>query len=88
MNVHNDQTDVIENFRIHEKDTGSAHVQIALMTKKIAYLGEHLKKHPKDHTVQRRLKQTVEYRRTMQKYLGSKSKEQLVELNNKLGLRN
>ncbi len=80
--------DIFKSFGVHEKDTGSTQVQIALLTNRILSMSEHSKKHKKDHTVKRRLQMLVEYRRTLQKYLGRENKEALIELNKKLGLRN
>lgn len=61
--------DVISQFRLHEKDTGSPEVQIALLTEKINYLTEHLKVHKKDHHSRRGLLKMVGRRRSLLNYL-------------------
>lgn len=60
---------IIEEFKIHEADTGSSEVQIGLLTKTIAELTEHLKKNPKDHSARRGLLKMVAKRRTLLEYL-------------------
>jgi len=60
---------VINEVKIHEKDTGSAAVQIGLLTKKINELAAHLKKHSKDHHSRRGLLKMVGRRRRLLKYL-------------------
>jgi small subunit ribosomal protein S15 len=47
--------EIVEEFRVHEKDTGSPEVQVALLTSKIKHLTEHFKEHKKDHTSRRGL---------------------------------
>jgi len=60
---------VIKEFQVHEKDTGSAEVQVALLTKKIEELVAHLKKHPKDFHSRRGLLKMVGKRKRFLKYL-------------------
>lgn len=76
---------VIEKHRAHEKDTGSAEVQIALYTERITYLTEHLRKHPKDRHSRRGLLLIVGRRRRLLDYLKRKDIERyrntLRELN-------
>jgi small subunit ribosomal protein S15 len=60
---------VIDKFRLHEKDTGSAEVQIALLSQRIDYLTEHFKVHKKDHHSRRGLLALVSQRRRLLNYL-------------------
>ena len=64
-----EKTAVIENNRLHDKDTGSPEVQIALLTARINHLTEHLKTHKKDHHSRRGLLQMVGQRRGLLDYL-------------------
>lgn len=66
---------VIKKHRHHEKDTGSAAVQVALLTERIEQLAKHLKKNPKDHGSRRGLLKLVAERRSHEKYLASKKKK-------------
>jgi len=79
--------EIIREFQIHEGDTGSAEVQIALLTARIKHLTEHLKKHPKDFHSRRGLMKLVGRRRKILKYLRSKNPESYKEVIQKLGLR-
>lgn len=63
------KTEVVKRFRAHEKDTGSAEVQIAILTNRIEYLTEHFKQHKKDHHSRRGLLQLVGRRRRLLDYL-------------------
>lgn len=56
---------LIREFQLHETDTGSPEVQIAILTNKIGYLTEHLKQHPKDHHSRRGLLKMVGQRRSL-----------------------
>jgi len=60
---------IISEFQIHSKDTGSAEVQVALLTKRIDELTRHLKKHPKDHHSRRGLLKIVNHRRKLLEYI-------------------
>ena len=82
-----DKTATIEAHRTHETDTGSAEVQIALLTERINELNEHLKVHKKDHHSRRGLLQLVGRRRRLQAYLRSIDVERYRAINAKLGLR-
>src|SRR5665647_375261 len=64
--------EIIEKFKIHETDTGSCEVQIALLTERIVYLTEHFKTHSKDHHSRRGLLKLVGQRRSLLKYLQKK----------------
>ena len=78
---------VIENNRLSENDTGSPEVQIAILTKRIADLTEHLKVHKKDHHSRRGLLKMVGRRRNLLNYLMKKDIERYRAIVAKLGLR-
>jgi len=63
------KTKVIQDFRVHDKDTGSADVQIALLTERINHLTEHLQSNKKDHSSRRGLLMMVGQRRRLLDYL-------------------
>lgn len=77
----------IKDFRIHEKDTGSADVQIALLTQRINQLTEHLQKNKKDHSSRRGLLMMVGQRRRLLDYLHSTDSNRYVAITKKLKLR-
>ncbi len=81
------KTTVISEFKIHEKDTGSAKVQIALLTERINSLTGHFKSHKKDHSSRRGLLQLVGRRRRLLDYVKKHNLKQYEELLNKLSLR-
>ena len=78
---------IIKEYAQHEGDTGSPEVQIALLTKRINDLTEHLKVHKKDHHSRRGLLMLVGQRRGLLNYLKSKDIEGYRVLINKLGIR-
>lgn len=78
---------LINDFRLHENDTGSPEVQIALLTERINYLTDHLKKHKKDHHSQRGLLKMVGKRRGLLNYLKDNTPERYQSVLQKLGLR-
>lgn len=78
---------IISNFRIHDNDTGSPEVQIALLTERINYLTEHFKVHKKDHHSRRGLLKLVSQRRSLLDYLRSNDRERYEKLIERLGLR-
>lgn len=78
---------LISDFRIHESDTGSPEVQIALLTERINYLTDHLKEHSKDYHSQRGLLKLVGKRRGMLNYLRDSSPERYQAIVQRLGLR-
>lgn len=78
---------IIERFKIHEKDTGSPEVQIALLTERINRLTEHFKIHNKDVHSRRGLLKMVNKRRKLLQYLKRVSEERYRNLIDKLGLR-
>lgn len=79
--------EIIESFKLHDNDTGSAEVQIALLTERINHLNEHLKKHKKDHHSRRGLLMMVGKRRGLLNYLAKKDIEKYREIIGRLGLR-
>ena len=81
------KANAVKSVRVHEKDTGSAEVQISLLTKQIDELAKHLKKHGKDKHSRRGLLQMVADRRTHLKYLEGKNKQRHGTLIKKLGLK-
>ena len=78
---------LIEKFRVHEGDTGSPEVQIAILTERILYLTEHLKMHKKDHHSRRGLLKMVGQRRGLLNYLKSGSLDRYRTILEKLNLR-
>ena len=79
--------DTIEANRLHDTDTGSPEVQIALLTDRINHLTEHLKVHKKDHHSRRGLLMLVGRRRRLLDYLAKNDVERYRALIAKLGLR-
>ena len=82
-----EKREVIEKYQIHERDTGSPEVQIALLTERINYLTEHLKVHKKDHHSRRGLLKMVGQRRGFLNYLREKDATRYQVIIEKLGLR-
>ncbi len=74
-------------FKIHDKDTGSADVQVALLTKRINDLTQHLSAHQKDHSTRRGLLQMVARRRKLLDYLKLTAAERYQKLLKSLNLR-
>ncbi len=82
-----EKTEIIEQNRLHEKDTGSPEVQIAILTTRINELTEHLKVHPKDHHSRRGLLKMVGHRRNLLNYLKNTDIERYRAIIAKLGIR-
>ncbi len=78
---------IIGDFEVHKGDTGSPEVQIAILTKKIKDLTEHLKIHRKDHTSRRGLLKMVGTRAALLKYVRKKDLKRYQEIISRLGLR-
>lgn len=78
---------LIENFQLHEKDTGSADVQIAILTERINELTEHLQSHKKDHSSRRGLLMMVGQRRRLLDYLHKTDTSRYQAITKKLKLR-
>jgi small subunit ribosomal protein S15 len=81
------KTKTIDNFRIHERDTGSADVQIALLTQRINHLTDHLQKNQKDHSSRRGLLMMVGQRRRLLDYLHTTDLNRYQTVTKKLKLR-
>ncbi|MGB9813562.1 MAG: 30S ribosomal protein S15 [Thermovenabulum sp.] len=79
--------ELINKFKVHENDTGSPEVQIALLTERINQLTEHLKIHKKDHHSRRGLLKMVGKRRALLNYLKEKDFERYKTIIEKLDLR-
>jgi small subunit ribosomal protein S15 len=82
-----DKRKIIDKFQIHDKDTGSSKVQIALLTKRINDLTGHFKIHPKDHHSRRGLLKMVGQRRRFLSYIKRRDPGQYRDLIQELGLR-
>ncbi|MHC4807856.1 MAG: 30S ribosomal protein S15 [Planctomycetota bacterium] len=82
-----EKENIIGDFETHEGDTGSPEVQIALLTKKINELTEHLKIHRKDHASRRGLLKMVGTRSALLKYVSKKDVKRYQEIIARLGLR-
>jgi len=78
---------IIKKFRVHDTDTGSSQVQIAILTEEIKELTEHLKKHKHDFSSRRGLLKKVGERRKLLKYLQKENETQFRELAEKLKLK-
>jgi small subunit ribosomal protein S15 len=81
------KTKTIADFRLHEQDTGSADVQVALLTQRINELTEHLQKHRKDHSSRRGLLMMVGQRRRLLDYLQTTDNDRYLAVTRKLKLR-
>ena len=79
--------EIIDTYAVHEGDTGSPEVQIAVLSERIKYLTEHLKEHKKDHHSRRGLLKLVGKRRGLLNYLASKDIERYRAIIAKLGIR-
>jgi len=78
---------VIERFKLHDSDTGSPEVQVALLSHRIEYLTEHLKVHKKDHHSRRGLLMMVGRRRRLLNYVKNKDVQRYRTIIETLGLR-
>ena len=78
---------LIKEFQLHETDTGSPEVQIAILTNKITYLTEHLRQHPKDHHSRRGMLKMVGQRRSLLNYVKAKDVERYRKIITVLGIR-
>ncbi|MBS1114769.1 MAG: rpsO [Nitrospirae bacterium] len=78
---------IINEYRQHDKDTGSPEVQIAILSNRIGYLTEHFKTHAKDHHSRRGLLKLVGQRRKLLDYIKSKNKERYDTVIGRLGIR-
>jgi len=80
------KNEIINEYKVHESDTGSPEVQIAVLTAEINTLNEHLRVHKKDHHSRRGLLKMVGKRRNLLNYLRNKDVTRYRELIKKLGL--
>ncbi|HEV8308872.1 MAG TPA: 30S ribosomal protein S15 [Methylomirabilota bacterium] len=78
---------LIEGYRLHDSDTGSPEVQIALLTERVNGLTEHFKVHKKDHHSRRGLLKLIGKRRGLLEYLKRKDAERYRQVIEKLGIR-
>ena len=83
----NEKETIIDDFKTHEKDTGSPEVQIALLSKRIGYLTDHFKIHKKDHHSRRGLLKLVGQRRRLLNYLKRTDVMRYQNLIKELGIR-
>ncbi len=81
------RTQIIGDFQVHGTDTGSADVQIALLTERINQLIEHLRTHTHDHHSRRGLLKLVGRRRRLLAYLSGRDRARYLQLTERLGLR-
>ena len=81
------KNDLVRDYRLHEKDTGSPEVQVALLTERINQLTEHLKTHKKDHGSRRGLLKMVGKRSSLLKYLTATDRQRYLTVIQRLGLR-
>jgi len=81
------KNELINEYKIHENDTGSADVQIAILTEEINNLTEHFRSHKKDHHSRRGLYKMIGTRRRLLKYLRETEVQRYRDLIAKLGLR-
>jgi len=79
--------DIIEQYRVHEEDTGSPEVQIALLTQRINHLTQHLQTHRKDHSSRRGLLKMVGRRASLLKYLANQDRRRYQAVIERLGIR-
>ncbi|MEF8847276.1 MAG: 30S ribosomal protein S15 [Candidatus Paceibacterota bacterium] len=81
-----EKEEIIDKYQLHDRDTGSDEVQIALLTERINELLEHLDEHAKDKSSKRGLLKMVKKRKALLNHLKSESEERYDELVKKLGL--
>jgi small subunit ribosomal protein S15 len=87
MLVTEKKQEIINKFKLHESDTGSPEVQIAILTERITYLTEHFKIHKKDHHSRRGLLKLVGQRRRLLDYVKKKDDARYRTIIEKLGIR-
>lgn len=84
---HENKQTIINDFKKHDSDTGSAEVQVALLTSRIAQITEHVRKSPKDVSSKRGLGNLVEQRRKLLKYIKNEDENRYKEILARLSLR-
>ncbi len=87
MLVTEKKQEIIKTFKLHDSDTGSPEVQIAILTERITYLTEHFKIHKKDHHSRRGLLKLVGQRRRLLDYLKGKELDRYKKVIERLGIR-
>jgi small subunit ribosomal protein S15 len=88
MSIEKDKTlEIIKNFGTNQNDSGSADVQVAILSERIKNLTEHLKTHKKDFGSRRGLLSMVGQRRNLLQYIKNKNEDRYTDLIKKLGLR-
>ena len=87
MGIEKNKQRIISDFKIHEKDTGSPEVQIAILSERIGYLTEHFRIHTKDHHSRRGLLKLVGQRRKLLDYLKTSNRERYDNIIGRLGIR-
>jgi small subunit ribosomal protein S15 len=85
--LHQEKAEIIRDFRIHETDTGSTDVQIALLTQRINELTGHFKTHTKDHHSRRGLLKLVGQRRRLLDYMKRRDADRYRQVIERLGIR-
>ncbi len=83
----NKKAKIIEEYKLHKKDTGSSDVQVAILTNQISELARHLKKHPKDNHSRRGLLKMVAHRRKLLDYLKGEDEKRYKKVIKKLKLK-
>ncbi len=79
--------EIISEHQVHETDTGSSEVQVAMLTARITQLSQHLKQNKKDHSSRRGLLQVISRRKRLLGYINKKSPEKYRALIERLGIR-
>lgn len=88
MSISDDRKqEVIGEYRTHDSDTGSAEVQVAILTERVRHLTEHLKTHKKDHSSRRGLLKMVGQRARLLRYLKTQEWSRYAGLIKRLGIR-
>ncbi|MBI5143883.1 MAG: 30S ribosomal protein S15 [Candidatus Omnitrophica bacterium] len=87
VSIKEKRKELIKDFKVHEKDTGSPSVQIALLTERINSLSEHFKTHKRDHHSRQGLLRMVSIRRRLLEYLKRKDRQGYQDIIKKLDLR-
>jgi small subunit ribosomal protein S15 len=87
MGIEKNKTEIITSYRLHDKDTGSPEVQIAILSERIGYLTEHFRLHAKDHHSRRGLLKLVGQRRKLLDYLKKSNRERYETIISRLGIR-
>ncbi|MBI2892753.1 MAG: 30S ribosomal protein S15 [Deltaproteobacteria bacterium] len=88
MPIHQERkVEIISKFRVHDSDTGSPEVQVALLTERISHLADHFKSHAKDHHSRRGLFKMVGQRRRLLDYLKSIDAARYRKVISELGIR-